>query len=387
MITHNTQNFEVKMNQKVEKLLNDLPPYTTCANLINLENLKKNYKIEQDIVGNNVICAGVVKANAYGFGADVVAKELVKEGCKNFFVATVDEGMDVRNSIRGENASIFVLGGVFKNTEHYFTEYDLTPVIVNFEQLKRWANFARTISKKLDCVIHIDTGMIRNGFLINEVENLSMSSELQYLNIKLIMSHLACADEPENLMNTEQLEKFKKATSFFPGIKRSLSSTNGMFLGKKFHFDLVRPGKALYGFAVRSDYIGTFHPVSKLYSRILQINTVAKGQSIGYGATFTTHRKTKTATIGIGYADGFMRKYSGHGCVYIGGQKVFVVGRVSMDYCVVDITDLPENVVSVGDWATIADDANTLEKFALDNDSLPHEIMCKLGPRVKKIYL
>lgn len=374
------------MNKISKGLLDSLPAYTTCANLINLSSIAKNFQKLQKMVGANVKCAGVVKANAYGFGAANVAEILYKSGCRNFVVATADEGMGVREKIADESARIIVLGGVFKNTEKYFITHNLTPVIVNHEQFNRWANFAERIGQKLECWLHVDTGMVRNGFQVLDMKDLSESEKIKKLNVLCIMSHLACADNVFSPKNREQKELFEKATSYFPGVKRSLSATNGIFLGADYCYDIVRPGKGLYGFAVRSDYVGTFNPVSEIYARILQINEIEAGTSIGYGATFVAERNTRTATIGMGYADGFMRKYSGCGCVYIDGYNAPVLGRVSMDYAVVDITDIPSGIVKVGEWAGLVTDTVTLEQFALDNNSLPHEIMCKLGPRVRKVY-
>lgn len=374
------------MNKISKDLLDSLPAYTTCANLINLSSIAKNFQKIQKMVGENVECAGVVKANAYGFGAEKVAQTLYKSGCRNFVVATADEGIAIREAIADESARIIVLGGVFKNAEKYFIAYNLTPVIVNHEQLNRWAGFAEKIGQKLDCWLHVDTGMIRNGFPASDMKALSESENVKKLNVLCIMSHLACADDVSSEKNQEQRALFEKATSYFPGVKKSLSATNGIFLGSDYFYDIVRPGKGLYGFAVRPDYVGTFAPVAGIYARILQINEICAGTSIGYGATFVAERKTRTATIGMGYADGFMRKYSGCGCVYIDNFKAPVLGRISMDYAVVDITDIPAGVAKTGEWAGLVTDTVTLEQFALDNNSLPHEIMCKLGSRVRKVY-
>lgn len=367
--------------------LNDLKPYDLCAAVINLNSLIKNYEQIREKVGDNVVCSAVVKANAYGLGSDKIAPALEDNGCQNFFVATIEEGIEVRSVLKHEESKIFVLGGVLNNTEQYFVDYRLTPVITNDNQLEIWHNYAQKLNQKLQCVLHVDTGMTRNGFTLERFKHLADTDLLQNLDILYIMSHFACADDVQSPMNDIQIQRFNDACSAFPGIKRSISSTNGIFLGQKYICDMVRPGKALYGFAVRNDLIGSLTPVIGIYARIIQVNEIDAGQTVGYGATFVAKKHMRLITVGIGYADGLMRKLAGFGYAYINNYKIPMVGRVSMDYAVFDVTDVPVDDVKIGNWISLANDTYTLERLAIDSDTIPHEITCKLGIRVKKVYV
>jgi alanine racemase len=175
---------------------------------------------------------------------------------------------------------------------------------------------------------------------------------------------------------------------FFENSKGCLSATNGMFLGKDYFFDAVRPGKALYGFSVREDKIGSMTPVMDVFSRIVQVNHLKAGDTIGYGATFTADRDMTAITVGIGYADGFMRKFSGFGHGFIGGTKIPSVGRISMDYMTFDASNVEKSHLKIGNWVALTNDSDyTLEKWALELNTLPHEVGCRFGRRVKKIYI
>jgi alanine racemase len=184
------------------------------------------------------------------------------------------------------------------------------------------------------------------------------------------------------------LERFKNALKYLDGAKGCLSATNGIFLGEDYFFDAVRPGKGLYGFSIREDKIGSMIPVMDIFSRIVQINCLEPGETIGYGATFTADRDMTVVTIGIGYADGFMRKFSGFGHGFLGGKKMPMVGRISMDYATFDASEVAEPHLKIGDWVALTHDSDyTLEKWALELNTLPHEIACRFGPRVKRMYV
>lgn len=376
-----------KMHDKSKEYLKSVSPCCTCAALINLENALRNYKKLQKIVGDGVTCSAVVKANAYGLGAAKIAQYLEDVGgCGEFFVATIDEGIEIRNVLKKKDSKIFVLNGVMQDTETYFTEHSLIPVLVNDGQLERWVKYGKSIGRILPCILHVDTGMVRNGFTPSKMIELSAHPSLKNLDIQYLMSHFACADDAGNPKNTEQLEMFNRVCKYFPGIRKSISSTNGAFLGDKYVCDMVRFGKALYGFAVREDLIDTLYPVVGIYARIVQINEIEPGQSVGYGATFVAVKPMKVITVGMGYADGLMRKLQGFGYAYIDDIKLPMVGRVSMDFAVFDVTSVPDDRIRVGDWISLANDTETLERMAIDSGTIPHEITCRLGPRVKKIY-
>jgi len=369
------------------KVLDKVAPQVLSVAVINLDNIAYNYHKVEDELAKGSIVSAVVKGNSYGFGAVPVSKRLYKEGCRNFFVATIDEGIEIRNLLPDENVRIFVLSGVFENTEDILLKYKLIPVINNWVQADLWVKKAKALNKKLDVAVHVDTGMSRNGFL-EEDEQRSLDDILNNLNLLFVMSHLACADDASSEMNKKQLERFKIALKKFGNPKSCLSATNGIFLGKDYQFDMVRPGKAIYGFSIREDMIGIVKPVMDIFSRIVQVNHLKKGDTIGYGSTFTVSRDMTSITIGMGYSDGFMRKFSGFGYGFLGGKRLPMVGRISMDYITLDASEVDEKYLKLGNWVALTHSPDyTVEKWALELGTIPHEITCRLGSRVEKVYV
>jgi len=369
------------------KVLDKVAPQVLSVAVINLDNIAYNYHKVEDELAKGSIVSAVVKGNSYGFGAVPVSKRLYKEGCRNFFVATIDEGIEIRNLLPDENVRIFVLSGVFENTEDILLKYKLIPVINNWVQADLWVKKAKALNKKLDVAVHVDTGMSRNGFL-EEDEQRSLDDILNNLNLLFVMSHLACADDASSEMNKKQLERFKIALKKFGNPKSCLSATNGIFLGKDYQFDMVRPGKAIYGFSIREDMIGIVKPVMDIFSRIVQVNHLKKGDTIGYGSTFTVSRDMTSITIGMGYSDGFMRKFSGFGYGFLGGKRLPMVGRISMDYITLDASEVDEKYLKLGNWVALTHSPDyTVEKWALELGTIPHEITCRLGGRVEKVYV
>lgn len=377
---------KMAMNKEIRSILDNIEPYVLAASVINLNNVAENYRKICKEVSEKTTVAGVLKANSYGFGAIPVAKKLYLEGCRKFFVATIAEGIEAR-SVLPNDAEIFVLSGVLNNTEDILVKYELTPVLNNPYQADLWIDYATKINKKLKAVVHVDTGMFRNGFSQIDAEQYR-AKIMDNLNLSFVMSHLACADILNHPMNAAQLAKFKTALQTFGNAKGSLSATNGIFLGDEYEFDVVRPGKSLYGFSIREDKIGSFLPVMDIYARIVQVNELKAGDTIGYGATFVATHDMKTITIGLGYADGFMRKFAGYGHGFIGDKKLPMVGRFSMDYITLDASGIDESDLKIGNWVELTRTPDyTLEKWALALNTLPHEVACHFGQRVKKVYV
>lgn len=370
-----------------QKILDNVDPQVLSVAVINLDNVAYNYhKIENELAKGSIVSA-VVKGNSYGFGAIPISKRLYKEGCRNFFVATINEGIEIRNTLPYKDARIFVLSGVFEHTEDILMKYDLIPVLNNWNQTDLWIKRAKALNKKLDVVVHVDTGMSRNGFL-EEDETRSCSDILNNLNLLFVMSHLACADDVSSEMNARQLDRFKSALKKFGNPKACLSATNGIFLGKDYQFDLVRPGKSIYGFSIREDMIGIVKPVMDIFSRIVQVNHLKKGDTVGYGSTFIVPHDMTSITLGMGYSDGFMRKFSGFGCGFLGGKKLPMIGRISMDYITLDASEVDERYLKLGNWVALTHSPDyTIEKWALELGTIPHEITCRLGSRVERIYI
>ena len=370
-----------------QKILGNVDPQVLSVAVVNLDNVAYNYhKIEDELAKGSIVSA-VVKGNSYGFGAIPISKRLYKEGCRNFFVATINEGIEIRNTLLDKDARIFVLSGVFENTEDLLLKYNLIPVLNNWNQADLWVKKAKDLNKKLDAVVHVDTGMSRNGFLAED-ENHSCGDILNNLNLLFIMSHLACADDVSSKMNRKQLDRFKLALKRFGNPKACLSATNGIFLGKDYQFDIVRPGKSIYGFSIREDMIGIVKPVMDIFSRIVQVNHLKKGDTVGYGSTFVVPHDMTSITLGMGYSDGFMRKFSGFGCGFLGGKKLPMIGRISMDYITLDASEVDERYLKLGNWVALTHSPDyTVEKWALELGTIPHEITCRLGSRVERIYV
>ncbi|MDR3155486.1 MAG: alanine racemase [Holosporaceae bacterium] len=366
--------------------LQQVEPHVLAAAVINLDNVAANYHKVSSELTSGTMTGAVVKADAYGFGAIPISRRLYAEGCRYFFVATIEEGIDIRKTV-GCDAEIFVLSGLLDNTELLLLEYKLTPVLNDLHHVELWINFAKKNGVKLNAVVQVDTGIHRNG--LSEREFHSCKDLLtKNISIMFILSHLACADDAGSDMNKQQLQKFKEILKAAGGAKGSFSATNGIFLGKDYHFDIIRPGKSLYGFSIREDFIGSMRPVMDLFARVVQVSNLEKGDSVGYGATFVAKKSTPIVTIGMGYADGFMRKFSGFGYGFLGGKKMPMIGRISMDYIVLDATGVDPLYLGVGTWVALTrSDDYTLERWALELGTIPHEMSCRIGSRVKKVYV
>jgi len=353
---------------------------------INIDSIIHNYQLINNKVGNTE-CAAVLKADAYGMGASVVAKALDKVGCSTFFVATIDEGIELRACFSKNENQIAVLSGLLEGSEDIFYSNKLTPVLNDTEQIKKWAIYNKQKKISAPSIIHIDTGMNRLGLTINELYDIIKNpTELKELHVEWIMSHLACGDQPRDIMNEKQLSVFLNAKKEFPNVKASLANSAGVFLGQSYHLDMVRPGIALYGSGSGSIPSKPLKQVIKLYSRILQIRTLSTGASVGYGASYRVSEATRVATVGLGYADGYLRSLSNCSWVFFNGLRLPVIGRISMDYITIDITQIASEKIKTGDFIEIIGDKFTLDDLATVANTVPHELLTRLGTRHHRIY-
>jgi alanine racemase len=356
---------------------------------IDLAALRANWARLNEVSGR-AECAGVIKADAYGLGLAPIAKALTSEGCKTFFVATVEEGRCAREVQPG--ATIYVLDGLLPGAEAHYAGFDLRPALSSLAEVRDWAAYSRSRERKLAAALHIDTGMNRLGMPESEVEELASEPDLlSHFETTLIISHLACADEPGNPMNERQRERFNFLRAKLPPAPASLSNSGGTFLGPAYHFDVVRPGIALYGGRAHEGKANPMRTVVRLAARILQVHDVAPGATIGYGAIFKAHRPSRIATIACGYADGFLRALSvatgAAGPVgFIGDHPVPIVGRVSMDFITVDVTDVPEELARRGAWVEVMGDRVTVDDLTDRAGTIGYELLSRLGPRVHRIY-
>jgi alanine racemase len=334
-------------------------------------------------------CAGVIKANAYGCGLDPVARALAGAGCKTFFVASLDEARAARAA--APSASIYVLNGFFQNCGDAYAKIDARPVIGDLKELAEWDVFCRRSGWAGGAAIHIDTGMNRLGLTLAEAQGIIPRIDAGEHGITLVMSHLACAEALNNPLNARQLATFREIASLFSGVPASLSNSSGVFLGAQFQFDMVRPGAALYGINPTPEADNPMQPVVDLKARIVQIRNVDKGETVGYGGTWTARRPTRLAIVSAGYADGYFRAASAsdgtRGAeVVIAGKRCPIAGRVSMDLIAVDVTDLEKNAARRGHMATLIGEGITVDELAHHFGTIGYEVLTSLGPRYARIY-
>jgi alanine racemase len=336
-----------------------------------------------------VECAAVVKANAYGLGLEPVTAKLTAAGCKTFFVADLAEARRVR--ARARDATIYVLDGFAPDAARNFVEINARPVINSTTELAEWDAFVAANDWHGGAALHVDTGMRRLGITLDEAVALAPRVHNENHGIALIMSHLACAEVPDHPLNASQIRLFREIRMLYRGIPASLANSSGIFLGDTAHFDLARPGAALYGVNPTPGRANPMRSVVELTGRILQLRHVALGETVGYGATWAAKRASRIAVVALGYADGLLRSGSGTdrtqgGAVIIAGQRCPIVGRISMDLMCVDITDLADGLVHRNDAATLIGPDITVDDVATAAGSIGYEILTRLGLRSHLVY-
>ncbi|MBS41175.1 MAG: alanine racemase [Rhodospirillales bacterium] len=357
---------------------------------IDLNILAKNFAYLRERLSQNTICSAVVKSNAYGLGLEQVVCRLLKEGCNSFFVAMMDEAIKVRNLLIKSrvNADIYLLNGLNKGIEKDIIKFGVIPVLNCIAEIEQWSSYCKAKEKNFKAIINFDTGMSRLGLDAYETTELQRNPKLiENIDIDYLMSHLACADDREQLKNKEQKHLFDKIRSKFISTKASLSNSAGIFLGKGYHYDLVRPGAAIYGLQPIKKEVNEIEQVINLKAKILQTFIVDRGTTVGYGATFRTNRKTRIATVALGYGDGYFRTLGNHGKGYIGRQPVPVIGRISMDLVTFDVTDVKEEDSGRGDMIELIGPHYTVDQLASDAGTIGYEILTSLGGRYFRDYV
>lgn len=359
-------------------------PFEAARLTVRLDAILANYRECRRLAGPAAV-AGVVKADAYGLGAEQVTAALSGIGCDTFFVARLEEGVRLRPL--APTARIFVLDGAPADAIPALLRYGLTPVLNSLAEVADWQQAARSARKPLDCAIHFDTGMNRLGLPADELALLSSESKkrLEDLRVVLWMSHLACASEANSKMNRVQLSRFRTALAMLPSAPASLSSSGGIMLGKDYAFDMVRPGIGLYGGNPQPERPNPFATVAQLTGKILQLRRVDSGETVGYGASFRVDRPMTLATIALGYADGLMRVLSNRGKAAIGGVRVPIVGRVSMDLLTLDVSRVSSGLQTGADVEFLGDTIS-LEELAQDANTASYEILTSLSSRAAHHY-
>jgi len=366
-------------------------PVPAMARLtIDLDALRQNY-LTLAAHAAPARCAAAVKANAYGIGLEPAVQTLAAAGCKTFFTATLAEAVALRAVLPA--AVVYVLNGLPPGGGDVFARHDLRPVLGNRAEIAEWGGFARAHGAAPPVAIHIDTGMNRLGLMAADVDCLQAQPDrLAGIDVALVMSHLACADTPDNPKNAAQLEAFNRLRRRLPAVPASLANSGGIFLGSDYHLDLVRPGIALYGGEAVSGRPGPMRPVVKLAARIAQIRDIAAGDAVGYGGAYRAPGPRRIATLPVGYADGYARALGGTdghpgAPVYLNGRKARLAGRVSMDLITVDLSDFSAEAIGRGDWVELIGPHITIDDLARHGHTIGYELLTRLGPRYERVYL
>jgi alanine racemase len=363
-------------------------PETAGALLtIDLDAVAANWRLLQGRT-EGALTAAVVKADAYGLGAERIAPVLAAAGCEVFFVALVNEGIALRAVLPG--AEIHVLGGILPGSEEALAEHRLIPALNSLGDIERWSNFTTRRGAALLADLHIDTGMSRLG--LDERELATVISDpglLGGISLSIVLSHLACADDPDHPLNRQQLDAYRRALKSLPRARSSLANSSGIFLGPGFHFDLVRPGAALYGISPVTGDKKSRNPMAqtvRLEGKILQVRDVDTPKTVGYGASYQVTAPARIATVAVGYADGYARSLSNTGGAYFGDIRAPVVGRVSMDLITLDVSHVPRRLVHPGAAADLIGSHYTVDDMARDAGTIGYEILTRLGGRYHRSY-
>jgi alanine racemase len=343
------------------------------------------------------ICGVVMKDDAYGLGAAMIAPVLKRAGCADFFVATVDEGLALRRSLL-PGVRIYLLGGLPTGAEREIAAAELIPVLNTFPEIDRWRAFQRgpgaNDAARRPAAIHFDTGLNRLG--LDRADWLRLVADPHLLDncpINLVLSHLACADDTEHPHNRAQLGIFRDrlaALKLPPFQNRppriSLAASSGIFLGPDYHFDMVRPGASLYGINPVLGAPNELAPALRLQAKILQLREVDLDMAVGYGASHQVRGPTRLATIGVGYADGIFRSLGNRGSVIVAGQRAPIVGRISMDLMTIDVGHLPPAAVVPGTLVDLIGPQQSIDQLAGDAGTIGYEVLTNLGPRFQRRY-
>ncbi|NKD76771.1 alanine racemase [Haematospirillum sp. H1815] len=343
---------------------------------IDVSAVVRNWDTMRRRMGNGRDCGAVVKADCYGLGATQIAPALARRGCRVFFVAMPGEGIALRRVLPDPDVAIHVLTGPLDDGTE-LTAHHLTPVLNTPEQLADW----QTHAPGRPFTLHVDTGMNRLGMPLSAFMALPDSC-----TPAVVMSHLACADEPGHPLNALQQDRFATARARFPGAVASLSNSAGMFRGDDFLFDLGRPGIALYGGNPVPGQSNPMHPVVRLDLRVLQVREIDTAGTVGYGATRPVTPGMRLAIVAAGYADGLLRTLGDQGSGTIHGARVPILGRVSMDLITFDISALPAGSVHPGDYVTVLDAHHGIDSLAAEAGTLGYEILTGLSGRYTRTW-
>lgn len=362
-----------------------VPVQATGLLTISLPAVAANWRQIGSLVGPDCTVAAVVKAQAYGLGAVPVTHALLDAGCRVFFLATIDEGIELRQAIGPRaDVTLAILGGPPTAGSSLLLEHGLTPVLNDLGQIDLW----RRIAPGRPAILNIDTGMSRLGLSAADVATLAADpTALAGIELLSVMSHLACPDEPSHPLNALQRERFAAVAAMLPKAPLSLAASSGIFLGPTYHHQMVRPGMALYGLNPTPERPNPMAQVVGLKAKILQIREIDATATVGYGATHKAQRRSRVAILGAGYADGYLRTAGNRASVRIGAHQAPVIGRISMDLITVDVTDIPPADLLPEGWATLLGSDYGIDDLARDSGTIGYEILTRLSSRLHRVYI
>lgn len=353
---------------------------------VDLNAVVENWR-SMDRLSGAARAGAVVKADAYGFGIEDCGEALHHAGARDFFVMTAEEGATLRAV--APQARIFVLAGLWPGMEPLFFAHDLVPVIASYEQL---THFMAVLAESgpYPCALQVDTGFNRLGLTLEEALDLADDSAMpQAFSPVLVMSHLMCGDMANHPQNRLQLDRFRSVAQAFEGVEASLAASGGIAMGSDYHFDLTRPGIALYGETGGAAIPLPLQTVARAEARILQVRLARAGECVSYGAHTMLDRDTLIAIAAVGYGDGYPRSLSLGGEkpvaeAFLNGMRVPVLGRLTMDMTMFDVTDLGPRSVHAGDYVELFGPNLPVWNLAKAADTIPYEIFTRLGLRYQR---
>jgi alanine racemase len=363
-------------------------PETGGTLIIDLDAVEENFRALTRLLRPSE-CAAVVKANAYGLGLEPVTAKLAKAGCRTFFVADIAEARRVRAC--AQDATVYVLNGFSPDAAAAFAEINIQPVINTLPELAEWDSFVAASGWRGGAAIHVDTGMNRLGISIAEAAGLASRLQNETHGFTLLMSHLACAELPGHPLTASQIRQFRELRLLYQGLPASLANSSGIFLGEHVHFEMARPGAALYGINPMPGRTNPMRSTIELTGRVLQLRQVQQSETVGYGGAWTARRGSRIAVVSLGYADGLLRSASGKdgkrgGTAVIAGKRCPIAGNISMDLVCIDVTEIAEDAVHRGDFATFIGEHIPLDEVAESAGTIAYEILTRLAPRCHVVY-
>lgn len=356
---------------------------------VDLDSLAANYNAFRQLCSDAEV-AGVVKADAYGLGMEPIAKQLVRYGCKTFFVAHLKEAVSLRQA--GVSGDIYVLNGLLPGSEPAYRAYDVRPVLTALDQWGCWQTYCSAEGWQGKAAIYIDTGLNRLGLRLEEVGTIKHLVRRHPSLLALVMSHFACADELANPRNQEQMSRFEEVLAGFPGTpKASMAASAGSHLGRRSRFDIVRPGIGLYGGNPFADRPNPYVPVVTVQARLIQVKTYLSGEYVGYGSGCRLNRDCLLGVLSFGYADGLSRRASTEPCAvglccYSNRRPLPIIGRISMDLAIVDLSNVSADPPKAGSLVEICGESQSIDQLSAALGSIPNEILTRLGARCTRSY-